>query len=291
MHKIHTILGVPVLIDVAAMGSQAHRPRLWWTNMALAELLQSGVGRIQQPNVYVSDILDPDRAARRVYLNDQAPLVVVNRRREPRRALPMLVSFARSYAFKDNGPRLVWDSITQEMVEPNAEECERAMGFPTGTTQVPSISEQQRRFLLGQAMDLNCLTWVVSLVVAEKKHLASSLVGHMGFYELRSAMEPPHFVPRTSKVVGGERASTTHLWDLWDTRGIFPQKKAQNLECHGQSSQLVHPKMDLEEYIEKMFFKEHTAYQMEEIWRLNQIELLGMVGLEEVAEPSSPGIQ
>jgi hypothetical protein len=53
----------------------------------------------------------------------------------------------------------------------------------------------------------------------------------------------------------------------------------------------VHPKMDLEEYIEKMFFEEHTAYQMEEIWRLNQIELCSMVGLEEEAEPSSPGIQ
>jgi hypothetical protein len=49
--------------------------------------------------------------------------------------------------------------------------------------------------------------------------------------------------------------------------------------------------MDLEEYIEKMFFEEHTAYQIEEIWRLNQIELCGMVGLEEVGEPSSLGIQ
>jgi hypothetical protein len=55
----------------------------------------------------------------------------------------------------------VWDSITQEMVEPNADERERAMGFPTSTTNVHGMSEQQRRFLLGQAMDLNCLTWVV----------------------------------------------------------------------------------------------------------------------------------
>jgi hypothetical protein len=62
---------------------------------------------------------------------------------------------------------LVWDSITQEMVEPNADERERAMGFPTGTINVHGISKQQRRFLLDQAMDLNCLTWVVSLVVAE----------------------------------------------------------------------------------------------------------------------------
>jgi hypothetical protein len=50
--------------------------------------------------------------------------------------------------------------------------------------------------------------------------------------------------------------------------------------------------MDLEEYVEKIFFKKHTAYQMEEIWRLNQVKhkLFGIVGLEE-DEPSSPGIQ
>jgi site-specific DNA-cytosine methylase len=44
MHRIHNILGVPVLIDAAALGSRAHRPRLWWTNLAPAELLQSAVG-------------------------------------------------------------------------------------------------------------------------------------------------------------------------------------------------------------------------------------------------------
>jgi hypothetical protein len=59
------------------------------------------------------------------------------------------------------------------------------------------------------------------LVVVEQQRLASSLVGHMGFYELRSAMEPPHLVKQTSKVVGGGQASTTHPWDLWGTEGIF----------------------------------------------------------------------
>jgi hypothetical protein len=53
------------------------------------------------------------------------------------------------------------------MVEPNTDERERAMGFSTGTTNVPGFSEHQRRFLLGHAMDVNCLTWIVSLVVAE----------------------------------------------------------------------------------------------------------------------------
>jgi hypothetical protein len=180
MHKIHGILGVSVLIDAAAVGSQAHRPRFWWTNLAPAELLQSAIGRTRRLDVYVSDILDLQWTPRRVYHNDQAPLVVVNHKEEPRRAFPTLVSSARSYAFKDNGPGLVWDSITQKMVEPNADERERAMGFPIGTTNVHGMSEQQRRFLLDQAMDLNCLTLVVSLVVAEQRRLASTLIGHMG---------------------------------------------------------------------------------------------------------------
>jgi hypothetical protein len=107
MYRIHNILGVPVLIDATAVGS-----RLWWTNLALAELLQSAVGRIKRPKVYVSDILDPHRAPQRVYHDDQAPLAVVNRKEEPQRALPTLVSFACSYAFKDNRPGLVWDSTT-----------------------------------------------------------------------------------------------------------------------------------------------------------------------------------
>jgi hypothetical protein len=148
------------------------------------------------------------------------------------------------------------------MVEPNADERVRAMGFPTGITNVPGILEQQRRFLLGQVMDLNCLTWVVFLVVAKQKRLASSLTGHMGFYELRSAMEPLHFVKRPSKVVGGERASTTHPWDLWGVGRIFAHNKAdEEMECHGQRSELVHSKMDLEEYVEKMFFEEHHQMQ------------------------------
>jgi hypothetical protein len=143
MHKIHNILSVPVLIDAAAVGSRAHRPWLWWTNLAPAELLQSAVGRIKRADVYVSDILDLHRQPRRVYHDDQAPLAVVNHKGEPRRALPMLVSFARSYAFKDNRPGLVWDSTTHEMVEPNADERERAMDFPTDTTDVPGFSEHQ----------------------------------------------------------------------------------------------------------------------------------------------------
>jgi hypothetical protein len=45
MHKIHGILGMPVLIDAVAVGSRTHRPHFWWTNLAPAKLLQSAIGR------------------------------------------------------------------------------------------------------------------------------------------------------------------------------------------------------------------------------------------------------
>ena len=59
MHKIHSILGVPVLIDAAAMGSQAHHLCFWWTNLVPVELLQSTISHTRWPDFYVSNILDP----------------------------------------------------------------------------------------------------------------------------------------------------------------------------------------------------------------------------------------
>lgn len=103
-------------------------------------------------------------------------------------------------------------------------------------------------------MNLNCLIWIVSLVVAEQRRLASTLIGHLDFYELRLAMEPFYLVTRSSKVVGGERASIAHPWNLWGIERIFAQDKAEvlqeGMERQGQSSKLVRPKVDLEEYVE-----------------------------------------
>lgn len=291
MHRIHQTLGLPILFDAAAVGSRAHRPRLWWTNMAPPELLQSAVGRIQRPDTYVRDILDPHRAPRRVYHDDQAPLAVVNRKGEPRRALPTLVSYARSYAFKDNGPGLVWDSLAQEMVEPNADERERAMGFPTGTTHIPGISESQRRFLLGQAMDLNCLTWLVSLVAAEQKRLASSLTGYMGYYEMRSAIEPFTPLHRGGQMVGGGRASASHPWDVWSYGTLFAKTGGEVLNHGSHANELAHPRMELEEHVEKIFMEEHTAKYMEEIDKVCRLEGFGGLLEMEEEEPPPVGIQ
>jgi hypothetical protein len=59
-------------------------------------------------------------------------------------ALPTFVNFPTSHAYREGGPELVWDTCSQQLVEPNVDEREHAMGFPIGVTLVPSIFEASR---------------------------------------------------------------------------------------------------------------------------------------------------
>ncbi|OAE25587.1 hypothetical protein AXG93_2982s1070 [Marchantia polymorpha subsp. ruderalis] len=63
-----------------------------------------------------------------------------------------------------------------QLVEPNADERERAIGFMTGVTAAATVSEASHRQVLGQAIDLNCSTWIVSLGLAEQRRLRFDLV-------------------------------------------------------------------------------------------------------------------
>jgi len=56
-------------------------------------------------------------------------------------ALPTFVNFPTSHTYREGGLGLVWDICLQWLVEPNTDEKECAMGFPTGVTSVPSIYE------------------------------------------------------------------------------------------------------------------------------------------------------
>jgi hypothetical protein len=83
-------------------------------------------------------------------------------------ALPTFVNFPTSHAYREGGLKLIGDTYSQRLVEPNADEREHAMGFPTRVTSVLFIFEASRRQVLGQGMDLNCLTWIVSLSMVEQ---------------------------------------------------------------------------------------------------------------------------
>jgi hypothetical protein len=54
------------------------------------------------------------------------------------------------------------------MEEPNANEKEQAMGFCISTIVVQGIFKGAYRRILGQVMDLNCLTWIFNLVLAKQ---------------------------------------------------------------------------------------------------------------------------
>lgn len=95
-------------------------------------------------------------------------------------------------------------------MEPTADERERVMGFPTGVTVAPSVSEASRRQVLGQAMDLNCLTWIVSLGMAEQRRLRALA----GTTPHSTCSLPPETVQASA---GGERGSACHPWCAWGT--------------------------------------------------------------------------
>ena len=75
-----------------------------------------------------------------------------------------------SFAFEACGLGMVWDSTFQTYEAPFAHERERVMGFLTGTTAAPDLSEGQQRFLLGHAIDPNTLVWVSGLCFAIQRH-------------------------------------------------------------------------------------------------------------------------
>jgi hypothetical protein len=54
------------------------------------------------------------------------------------------------------------------MEKPNVNEKEQAMKFCIDTIAVQGIFEGACKWILGQVMDFNCLTWIFSLVLAEQ---------------------------------------------------------------------------------------------------------------------------
>ena len=174
-------LGEPVTVDAAALGSYAHRLRWKWTNLAAAPGISMALRLITRPvGRCVDHILDAGRHSQTVVQADTAPLALVNNVGQPRLALPTLMSHPQSFAYRDGGPGMVFDTSTQRLDEPCADERERAMGFPTGTTCAPTLTESQRRQILGQAMDLNSMVWFLGICLAAQRHRNGGLDGRLG---------------------------------------------------------------------------------------------------------------
>ena len=83
------------------------------------------------------------------------------------------MSYPGSYAFRNGGPGMVLNTNNNQLEEPNANERERAMGFRSHTTSAPNVTEAQRRRLLGQAIDLRCLTLLLSLGLTHQQAISN----------------------------------------------------------------------------------------------------------------------
>jgi len=132
VHQIWSWIGLAILLDATRVGSRAHRPRLWWTNLLPREVLRHAYETVpRSSHLIVDSILDIGRHSQVVKVVDRSPMAMVNRVGQPRMALPTFVSFPASHAYREGGPGLVWDTCLQQLVEPNADEREHVMGFPT----------------------------------------------------------------------------------------------------------------------------------------------------------------
>jgi hypothetical protein len=80
VHEIRSWIGPAVLLDVATVGSRAHCPRLWWTNLLSREVLKRAYERVpRSSHLIVDSILDIGRRSQLVRVDDRSPMVVVNR--------------------------------------------------------------------------------------------------------------------------------------------------------------------------------------------------------------------
>jgi hypothetical protein len=60
----------------------------------------------------VDNILDIGQRSQVVRVVDRSPVAMVNRVGQPRMAFPTFVSFLASHAYREGGPRLVWDTCS-----------------------------------------------------------------------------------------------------------------------------------------------------------------------------------
>jgi hypothetical protein len=182
-------------------------------NLLLREVLRPAYEIVSRSShLIVDSILDIGRRSQVVRVVNKSPMAVVNRVGQPRMALPTFVSFPASYAYREGGLELVWDTCSQQLVEPNIDERECVMGFPIGVTLVPSISEASRREVLGQAMDLNCLTWIVSLGMDEQHWLKTTSI-------LVTPLMSSLPIVTIKTLTRGEESYTFHPWSTWDVLG------------------------------------------------------------------------
>jgi hypothetical protein len=79
VHKIWSWIGPTVLLDAARVGSHAHRPQLWWTNLLPKEVLRRAYETVLRSfHLIMDSILDIGQCSQVVRVADRSPMLVVD---------------------------------------------------------------------------------------------------------------------------------------------------------------------------------------------------------------------
>ena len=97
---VQSIIGSPVLIDVADLGAAAHRVCLFWTNFIKPELLQAALPKGITPAPTLSKILHHNHIPTEPVHEDRFPFARHNKVGGTRLCMPTIVSYLRSNAFR-----------------------------------------------------------------------------------------------------------------------------------------------------------------------------------------------
>jgi hypothetical protein len=217
---VRGILGPELVLDAAQLGCRTCTLRAWWTNLEGMALFRAALGAQARPlNLFVHQVLGPGRRARLPQSAGVLPWATVEVPGEPRRALNTFVSYGGSYAFSRGGGGVracVQPNEDVKYEEPTAKERELAMGFPKGFTAARAISEHTRRELLGQAMDLNFVVWILAAACAagerrlplegDAVHVRSQAAGAAGAAVAAGAAEAQRGQPRAAVAAGAAEA-------------------------------------------------------------------------------------
>jgi transposase InsO family protein len=193
--QVCAALGTPVCFDAAQVGSHAHRLRNYWTNLGDARQVAAVLQQLgPPPERRVQDVLDAGALSQPALLSDRHPQWPVNQRGGPLRALPTLVAYQGSRAFRDRRQGCVWDEQLGVFREPNPDERERALGYAAGSTAAPGVTPQQRHQVTGRCIDANALAAVVAVCMCTSQAAGfSGAVCELG--PLPEATSPSLFAP------------------------------------------------------------------------------------------------
>ena len=156
-------LGQPVICDAARFDSFAHRVRLYWTNLCPTSDLQSTLDQIRRnPHRYVNHILPSHLLPQKPRQTLSAPFYCCESPNTSLQALPTIMATPASYAFRDQGPGMLFNLNTSEFEEPSADIREVAMGYNKGVTAGPGRNETKRWQLIGNAFDMNAVNYILT---------------------------------------------------------------------------------------------------------------------------------